>query len=239
MSTAIRVETAPVEGGNIVYDAVQVDHMHEHVFALSYWRTRDALSEPLGGRGAAFRIRDRDIDWVLRFYRRGGLPGKFIDDSYFYTGLERSRAWREWRLLADLHARGLPVPRPVAARVWRNGLTYRAAIITATVPGTPLAKLITGDRLADETWRAVGRCIRQFHDAGVWHADLNAHNILVTDSGENIFLIDFDRGRLRTPDKAWQEANLARLERSLRKIAPQRDSTITAGMGVLKAAWRG
>ena len=29
------------------------------------------------------------------------------------------------------------------------------------------------------TWIAIGRCLRRFHDLGVCHADLNAHNILI------------------------------------------------------------
>ena len=56
---------------------------------------------------------------------------------------------------------------------------------------------------------AVGSVIGRFHRAGVWHADLNAHNVLVAPDG--VYLIDFDRGRLRVPAVAWQQANLQRL----------------------------
>ncbi|MGH8640566.1 MAG: lipopolysaccharide kinase InaA family protein, partial [Burkholderiales bacterium] len=66
------------------------------------------------------------------------------------------------------------------------------------------------------TWRAVGRCIRRFHDRGVYHADLTANNILI-DGAERISLIDLDRGGLRTPGP-WRAANLSRLKRSLLKI---------------------
>lgn len=62
----------------------------------------------------------------------------------------------------------------------------------------------------------VGALVARFHRAGIWHADLNAHNVLVTPDG--LYLIDFDRGRLRTPATAWQQANLQRLRRSLLKI---------------------
>ena len=31
-------------------------------------------------------------------------------------------------------------------------------------------------------------------------------------------MIDFDRGEVRTPQKAWQAANMARLKRSLIKV---------------------
>jgi 3-deoxy-D-manno-octulosonic acid kinase len=52
----------------------------------------------------------------------------------------------------------------------------------------------------------------------VFHADLNAHNLQV-DGLNRIFLLDFDRGRIRTDPSNWREANLARLHRSLTKIS--------------------
>ncbi|HVF34656.1 MAG TPA: lipopolysaccharide kinase InaA family protein, partial [Candidatus Saccharimonadia bacterium] len=75
-----------------------------------------------------------------------------------------------------------------------------------------------------------GDTIRRFHDAGVWHADLNAHNVLRDEAGA-FWLLDFDRGWLAPPRERWRRANLARLERSLRKVGlraalaePERDA---------------
>jgi 3-deoxy-D-manno-octulosonic acid kinase len=237
----MQAATRAITGGLILYDAAQGGKVHEHVFAPSYWRAREALSEPLGGRGAAWRIQDEGIDWVLRFYRRGGLPGKLILDRYFYTGVESSRPWREWRMLATLLERGLPVPRPVAARIMRSGFSYRGALITETVPGESLARLVRENTVAESIWKSIGRTIRRFHDAGAWHADLNAHNILVADDGpeSSVHLIDFDRGRMRSQDTKWREANLARLLRSLNKVAPERETAITSGWAMLKAGYRG
>jgi 3-deoxy-D-manno-octulosonic acid kinase len=62
----------------------------------------------------------------------------------------------------------------------------------------------------------VGALVARFHRAGIWHADLNAHNVLVTN--EELYLIDFDRGRQREPADSWQQANLLRLRRSLVKL---------------------
>ena len=71
-------------------------------------------------------------------------------------------------------------------------------------------------RLAPEAWRSVGRALRRFHDAGGWHADLNAGNILLSPAG--VYVIDLDRGRTVPPGSRSQRANLRRLARSLRKL---------------------
>jgi 3-deoxy-D-manno-octulosonic acid kinase len=73
--------------------------------------------------------------------------------------------------------------------------------------------------LGDDDWRKLGRLLRRFHDAGLDHADLNAHNIL-RDAGSGFWLIDFDQGRLRSQG-GWREGNLRRLLRSLRKLRRQ------------------
>src|SRR5690606_4980321 len=56
-----------------------------------------------------------------------------------------------------------------------------------------------------------------FHDHGVHHPDLTAHNILLDSSGRT-FLVDFDNAKIRAPGP-WREAGLARLGRSLREVA--------------------
>lgn len=186
------------------------------MFDASAWARRGQLSGGARGRGEAVFLRDGAHEYVLRHYRRGGLPGRFIRDHYLWTGLQRTRAWREWHLTAELYVRGLPVPRPVAARVEHHGLWYRADLITLRIPAArSLAQALAGNTLDVAQWQAIGHCLRRFHDAGLYHADLNAHNILL--SGEEVFLIDFDRGRLRA-DGAWRRRNLERLLRSLRKL---------------------
>src|SRR5690606_29835677 len=156
--------------------------------------------------------------WALRHYHRGGLVAKLIEDHYLWLGLERTRAFREWRLLASLAAAGLPVPRPVAARVNRTGPIYTADIITVFLPDTRrLSGYLADGAVPPDVWEKIGRMVRAFHDRGVQHPDLTAHNILLDSHGE-VFLVDFDNAAIRPPGR-WQEAGLARLERSLRKVA--------------------
>ena len=159
--------------------------------------------------------------WVLRHYRRGGWMAKLSQDSYLWTGAGRTRSFAEWRLLAHMHSKGLPVPAPIAARYVRGLFTYRADLITELLPATrTLADVIAGNELSEAGWRAVGKTIAAFHREGVHHADLNANNILLgTDA--NVYLLDFDRGRIE-PRGAWEQAVLARLQRSLTKVKTQR-----------------
>ncbi|MCP1728626.1 3-deoxy-D-manno-octulosonic acid kinase [Natronospira proteinivora] len=204
-----------VEGDHILYDASSLDQPAPNHFDPAWWRAQDRLAGEAQGRGSAYFLKGFDGDWVLRHFRRGGWIGRWVDDRYLFTGLERSRPFRELRLLARLCSAGLPVPRPVAARLSRQGLSYRADLLIEQVPGTPLGSLLESDQADMDAFRRVGSVIRRFHQAGVFHADLNARNILVSDQA--VYLIDFDRGALRSPG-AWKRHNLDRLQRSCKKI---------------------
>ena len=187
------------------------------MFDLKLWLADTATQRTPGGRGAALFIEHAGQVWVLRHYQRGGFMARLSADRYLWTGEERTRPFREWRLLAELHAAGLPVPAPIAARYVRRGLSYCGDLITERIGGAqPMSALLAHAPLPAATWRAIGACVRRLHDAGVWHADLNAHNILIGADGR-VSLVDFDRARRRAAGR-WREANLDRLERSLRKI---------------------
>ncbi|OPZ10161.1 MAG: 3-deoxy-D-manno-octulosonic acid kinase [Alphaproteobacteria bacterium ADurb.BinA280] len=176
-----------------------------------------------GGRGAV-RFFDSALgSLVLRSYRRGGLIGRWVRRHYLWLGESRTRCYREFHLLQQLAAQGLPVPHVVAAGFVRNGLGYRAELLMRAIPDSrPLAQHLAA--LDAESTRAIavelGRLLARFHRQGVYHADLNAFNVMVDAQGK-LWLIDFDRGELRPPDAQWQRANLQRLRRSLWKTAPQ------------------
>jgi 3-deoxy-D-manno-octulosonic acid kinase len=201
----------------MLYDASRCGQLDERIFERGYWRERGALEEAAGGRGTVAFARDGGRRWVLRHYRRGGFVARLLDDSYLWTGADRTRAFREWRLLRELHAAGLPVPAPVAARYARSGLLYRADLVTEELPTRlTLAQALQDAPLAAGTWRAVGACVGRLHAHGVQHADLNAHNLLLGPQGA-VYVLDFDRGRVRSRG-AWEQAVLDRLQRSLRKV---------------------
>jgi 3-deoxy-D-manno-octulosonic-acid transferase len=190
----------------------------EPLFDPQFWRARGELSAVTGGRGSAWFIVSDAGQWVLRHYRRGGLMARVSLDRYVWTGEARVRAFAEWRLLDALTRRGLPVPKPVAARYQRTGWVYRCDLITQRIADAkPLSAALALEALPEARWRAVGAAIARLHRAGVDHADLNAHNILIGVNGA-VSVIDFDRGRLRPPG-AWSSRNLQRLRRSLEKIS--------------------
>ena len=102
---------------------------------------------------------------------------------------------------AALHARGLPVPPPVAGRYLKAAFTYRAELITERLAGArSMEAVLAAGPMDDARWDAIGRCLRRFHDAGVQHADLNARNIMLGEQGE-VWVLDFDRGRQRAPGR--------------------------------------
>ena len=202
---------------HILYDADTLDQVGDHYFTLSGWQQRQGLDGIACGRGATVFVHDEDGEFVLRHYRRGGFIAKVNKDCYLWTGLERSRPWREWHLLDQMSRQGLPVPKPVAARLVHHGLCYVADILMTRIHAPSLAQHLLKTPLDAASWEAVGACIRRFHDAGVHHADLNAHNILLTEDNE-VWLIDFDRGEIRQ-EGVWKQTNLDRLQRSLRKLA--------------------
>lgn len=183
------------------------------------------MQDAVGGRGTVVFVAAEQAELAIRHYRRGGMVGRFFEDHYLWLGPDRTRSFREWRLLAHLSQRGLPVPRPVAAAYRRQGWRYTADLITVRIAGAaPLSRHLQARSLPAEIWRRLGYCVRRFHDAGVCHADLTGHNLLLDDDGRP-WLLDFDRGRIRH-DGGWRQQNLARLRRSLDKIVREQPHTV-------------
>jgi 3-deoxy-D-manno-octulosonic acid kinase len=215
--TSHDVARRAIGNGAILFDARRFAQAGAEVFDPAHWPDARAGNDD-GGRGSVWYVKGAFGQGVLRHYRRGGLVGRVVRDRYWWQGEERTRSFREFRLLHELARRGLRVPQPLAAGYLREGPCYRADLITALVPGVQtLAQRIAGDYPSSPTWERLGATLARFHAEGVFHADLNAHNILL-DQQHDAWLIDFDRGELRTPARAWQDANLRRLQRSLHKL---------------------
>lgn len=183
-----------------------------------------AAADLSGGRGSAWILPTRSFgDVVVRPFRRGGWVRRFVERRYIVG----ARAFEELEVTERLHREGAPVPEVLAAvqeRI-RPGPGYSACIVTRRISGTApaaeaLARASRGElRVLMED---IGRAIRRCHEAGGWHADLNAWNLLVPAARPDlgVTVIDWDRGRLmpRGVSERARRANLSRLARSLRKL---------------------
>lgn len=213
---AANIET--MAAAAVLYDESLTGSYDDSWFDRAVWEADGASIHSATGRGAVLMLKKGSQTWVLRHYHRGGFIAKFVYDQYVWCGLDRCRSFREWHLLRALHASGLPVPRPIAARVERRGVVYRADIITEFLPDTRALSAYLAEGGPDDVyWPKIGAMLRGIHEHGADHPDITAHNILLDTAG-GVFLVDFDNARLRRPG-AWQEAGLARLERSLKKVA--------------------
>jgi 3-deoxy-D-manno-octulosonic acid kinase len=210
--------------GAILFDAAACGAARPDAdwFSPAHWAALGRAETHGGGRGGVAFVETPAGACVLRHYHRGGLAARVSADSYLWTGARRTRSFREFRLLDHLVAAGLPVAAPVAARYVRNGLSYRADLIVRRIPSVEtLAERLARGALDVSLGERIGAMLARFHAAGACHADLNAHNILI-DPRNNVALIDFDRGSLCKPALSWQQANLARLRRSLMKLGAKK-----------------
>jgi len=208
-----------------LYDQKEISHFSPDMLSAEYWQIKNAITGSAQGRGTTWFIGVEHNSmptqhWVLRHYYRGGLIGKIINDSYLYTGIKNTRAAKEYDLLHYMNNMGLPAPKPIAYRVTRHGLFYKADLLSSRInKAADLVDILTKNTITDAQWNNIGATIKRFHDQAIYHHDLNAHNILINDEGE-VFLIDFDRGEVRS-DKAkdvrWKQQNMVRLERSFLK----------------------
>ncbi|GAB2509654.1 3-deoxy-D-manno-octulosonic acid kinase [Microbulbifer agarilyticus] len=205
----------------VIYDDEMLGADCEKLFR-SDWLAANCGSAQVE-RGKAVMFSHAGHDLVFKQYHRGGLAGRVVEKSYLYSRLPNTRVWREFHMLREMRDLGLPVPRPVAARcVSVPPLAYRGALITERVPDSEtLAQVLCKGPMVEALWQSLGRLIARFHQQNVYHADLNVHNILLSDADAERpcwYLIDFDKGAIRNPlSRQDAEGNVARLRRSLDK----------------------
>lgn len=220
--------------GSIVFDPARLRQASPGLFDPASYGSDARPVHGRGGRGAAWFVDGEFGSGVLRHYRRGGWAARASKDGYLWQGRSRVRSLREFALMRDLRAAGLPVPAPIAAWFSRRGWQYRAAIIVERIPGaTSLAEAVNA---GDAPWGAVGTAIARCHRHRAHHADLNANNILL-DRERQPWLIDWDRGCIEASGGGWMERVLDRLHRSLLKeCATVPAARLQEGMAQLRAA---
>lgn len=213
-------QNALLEGGIDLRDALS-----PALFTAEYYQSQ-AQRVGVGGRNAAWFIPTPVGSAVLRQYRRGGLIGRFNKSKYIFSSPEKTRSFQEFAIINYLHNAGLTVPKALAAIYQKKGLFCKMALITSLIEDTiPLAvicqqlidKEISAEQAANYA-RVTAQKIRQMHDLDVWHADLNAYNILCVQTEVEVYLIDFDKAQKIQLSDSQRQQNLARLQRSLLKV---------------------
>jgi len=160
---------------------------------------------------------------VFRQYSHGGVLRALTGNLYLFG----ARSFRELALTEEIRSCGIPTVFSLGAIHHRIFFPfYQAYFLSLEVPraidliqffqetvAMPSSEALS---LKRKTIRSAGLLIRQFHQAGFFHGDLQLKNILV--AGDQLLLIDFDRS-YRKPSLSVQERikNLLRLNRSVEK----------------------
>jgi 3-deoxy-D-manno-octulosonic acid kinase len=200
----------------ILFDTEHFFEPIPKIFTSQYWQALGAITGQATGRGTTYFFQYNNNEYVLRHYCRGGLIGKMLSDQYLYAGLEKSRAWQEFRLLQHMRTLGLACPTPVAAMLKKRSLYYQADIISKRIPNAQdLHHILLMKRLSADVWQKIGQTIAKFHNHQIHHHDLNIHNIML-DAERRIWLIDFDKCEVKQGNN-WKKSNITRLKRSFEK----------------------
>jgi 3-deoxy-D-manno-octulosonic acid kinase len=184
---------------------------------------------PMRGRGQLGRVELGDGRGValVRPLRRGGLLGKFIRRLSF----DPWRSFSELTVSAEAAARGASVLDVLAAVTCRRPIGYHHGLVTREVQGArDLMRVLREDPLGRPRRQALvaaGRAIRDLHEAGVDHVDLNLKNILLAPDGRAI-VIDLDRCRISEHPVPWRvrQRNLIRLLRSWTKLGASHPESV-------------
>ena len=191
---------------------------------LYEWSAAHPERRMLAGRIPAFAVplpNDGPLV-VVRRAHHGGVLGPLRGDLF----LPPTRAHYELLASYILANAGVRTPPVLGFAVYRAGwLMRRSDFVTLALPGRDLgaALLEKSDVAQRRAWLApIGEMIRALTQAGAWHPDLNVRNILLVpdDSGAfKAFVLDIDRVRfVPGGDPNVRAANMARLERSMRKL---------------------
>ena len=202
---------------NILINDDYTDNLSDDIFgSLDAGKTVNVFVKE-AGRGNVTFFLYAEKPMVHKHYLRGGLISKLIFDQYLWLSLDQTRAFVEFRALEEMSQLGLPVPRPIAARVNRRWGCYTAELITEKIDNTKtLGDCLYDESFSEHIFLIIGETIKNFHSKGCYHPDLNVENILIDDA-QNVFLLDFDRWKSRGATKRLGTSNLERLKSSINK----------------------
>jgi 3-deoxy-D-manno-octulosonic acid kinase len=156
---------------------------------------------------------------VVKQVLHGGLFGRLNPEGHRGP----HRLLRELGITEEARNRGVPVPE-LAYLAWTRNRPHRLYLASVRVSASRnLAQLLEQEPagpLRRRSLQAAARALREMHDAGMMHADLNLTNVMVTElTGQpEGFVLDLDRSWFAASlHQARRASNLARLLRSLEK----------------------
>lgn len=202
-------------------------------FDPEFWQEKKSLVGTGQGRGEVWFIQSEFGDFVMRRYRRGGFIAKLNKSRFLFTGQNKTRPWQELELLEKMVELELPVPLPIAG-LYRNFFGfYSAYLLTQTIDNArDLFDILKAGHADQVDWKKIGQVIQRFHSQGIYHSDLNCHNIMI-DADEKVWVIDFDKCEQRKIDEQWTQSNIDRLKRSLDKETQKHEK-----INVTEQQWR-
>jgi len=198
-----------------------------------------AVEAGAGNRQSAFRLSLAEgTELFARRGRRGGLIASILSD--IYTGIT-PRPLTELAVTIEAMRRGIPVAEPMGAMIeWIGPALYRGFFLTRAVRGMTLWEFLKTDDDSTVRSHVLGQAraaMETMHDKGLFHADLNLHNLLVTRVRESftVIIIDLDKSRLFDAplSSAMRRANATRLTRSARKLDPSGKILDAAALSIL------
>ena len=192
--------------------------------SLYEWAANQPDRHDLGGRLPAYSVlipgQERRV--VVRHSHHGGLLGRLQGDLF----LPPTRAPYELLVSHLLAGLGVRTPLVVAIAVYPVRRIFRRSdVVSLELPGRDLGKALRDEPDADvrRGWLdSIAALIRSLTNIGAWHPDLNVGNVLLVESGAGAweaYVLDIDRLQFAPPsDPTVRDANLDRLERSIKKL---------------------
>jgi len=204
-----------------VHDILQADTLHgwagHHSDRIDFAGRGRVHSVPAPHSGPQGRAR-----WAVRHYHRGGAMAMHMEDRYLRWGTPRPL--REIAAIEASRSRGIRTPAPVVGVTYDHNMWYRCDLATEVVPHVRTLIDMLHEHDGTRGWlksmARAGDVIRSLAASGIYHVDLNARNILLSDDpAEPGWVVDLDRARvLRGPSTRAAERMELRLIRSIVKI---------------------
>lgn len=179
-----------------------------------------------GNRASGYRISlDGGPELFARRARRGGMMRFLLSETFF--GLT-PRPLQELKIATEARKRGIGVADPMGASVESVAPGfYRGFFLTRAIPGMTLWEFVRADDdpvVRGHILLKARAAIATMHNSGLFHADLNLHNLFVTQAGESfaVVILDLDKARLYDAPLSpeLRRENAQRLIRSARKLDP-------------------